>query len=171
MLVTEVDQPGRPAPGRAPQTVSDQRVHNNLRVTNCPTGLGGLHQSQAGSLKDIQLLASRPGQRAGISIQYQPDLNPSIVQMARAAQPAATVAPRPGQNSDPAVRITKHLQHIARQVTAGVLHHLQDAEAKILHGDAVYLAHLFGRHGRHEHPILCPKRHTALRFIAHLVAD
>ena len=45
------------------------------------------------------------------------------------------------------------------QIAPGVFHHLQNTQAEFLHGDAVYLSHLFGSYGRHCYAILDAEYH------------
>ena len=63
--------------------------------------------------------------------------------MAGGAQATAPVAGGPGGDGDRAAgTVVEYLDCLLSKASAGVFHHLEDAEVEIFYGDAVNLAHL-----------------------------
>jgi hypothetical protein len=73
------------------------------------------------------------------------------VEAARAYQPATTVASGARQHQDPAaarVTVQKAAPGQVGQVSAGILHHLDEQYAVVLNHCPVYFAHLIGGNER-----------------------
>lgn len=99
---------------------------------------------QTGLLQDVELYGSRRAQSRRIVIEHQIDLQSAIVQVTRGAQSSTTITSCPRQNCYVSASGAQHVQDILRQAATGVFHHLEDAQPKVVHGDPIHLAHLFG---------------------------
>jgi hypothetical protein len=77
--VAQVNEFGRSSPRGAAQAVPDERIHDDLRTANHLFGLGGCHRLQSRCLKDLELIARRPGQRRRLPGEHHPDGEAAIV--------------------------------------------------------------------------------------------
>ena len=146
--ICPLNETQRVTPGRLSQAVANQSVDNDIYRLVRVEQRSNIGFPAGGGLKYMPL---PPGRRAEPVRRYQAetDLGASIRQMACAADASPAITTGSSQYDD--VRLAPGLAQaddsLLRQISPGILHHLEEIGPGLLDSHPIHLDHLCGRHG------------------------